>query len=218
MKADNHRRLIQPLLRARKSTGLVAARLALVSFLTGLVVALLFLAPPASAAQLLHVQTRVAAIAEPAGQFVGPHSSVLAVQGRERTPNYDQSATGSSVAADDGAGALARLDQDVGVNPSAPDALSLERQISLSDSQNEFLQGRIGDLQEQGATDFRVNQQQVDINGDRVGINRPDLQYTLNGQRFYEEFETGSLEAALEHGPRILANDPSGQFVPWFVR
>jgi RHS repeat-associated protein len=119
--------------------------------------------------------------------------------------------------AEDGAGAVARLPQDVAVDPSAPDALGLRRPISLSESQNEFLQGRIGDLQEQGATDFRVNQQQVDINGERVGINRPDLQYTLNGQRFYEEFETGSLEAALEHGPRILANDAFGEFVPWFV-
>ncbi len=50
-----------------------------------------------------------------------------------------------------------------------------------------------------------------------MGINRPDLQYTLNGQRVYEEFETGSLQAALEHEPRIMANDPFGQFIPWLV-
>lgn len=72
-------------------------------------------------------------------------------------------------------------------------------------------------MQELGATEIRVNQQQVNYNGIRVGINRPDLQYNLNGQRFYEEFETRSLEAALEHGPRILANDPLGQFIPWFM-
>ncbi len=65
---------------------------------------------------------------------------------------------------------------------------------------------------------MRVNQQQVDINGNRVGINRPDLQYTLNGERYYEEYETSSLRAAVEHGPRIMANDPSGQFIPNFAR
>jgi hypothetical protein len=54
-------------------------------------------------------------------------------------------------------------------------------------------------------------------NGVRVGINRPDLQYTLNGQRFYEEYETSSLSAAEEHGPRILANDPLGMFSPYHV-
>ncbi len=83
-----------------------ARRLAIVTLLTGLVVALLgCLAPMSSASTLLHPQTRVAAAEHPAGHLVGPHSSVLAVQGRERTPNYDQSATGSSVAAEDGTAA-----------------------------------------------------------------------------------------------------------------
>jgi hypothetical protein len=50
-----------------------------------------------------------------------------------------------------------------------------------------------------------------------VGINRPDLQYTLNGVRHYEEFETGSLAAAYEHLPRIMANDPLGVFQGWHV-
>jgi hypothetical protein len=78
-----------------------ARRLGLVTLLAGILVALLgFFAPPASAAQLLHPQTRVAAIAEPNGQLVGPSRSVAAVQGRERAPNYDQHATGSSVAAE----------------------------------------------------------------------------------------------------------------------
>ncbi len=62
-----------------------------------------------------------------------------------------------------------------------------------------------------------MNQQQVDINGVRVGINRPDLQYTLNGQRFYEEFETSSIGDAWAHMGRIMSSDPSGQFIPWFV-
>jgi len=83
-----------------------ARRLAIVTLLTGLVVALLgCLAPMSSASPLLHPQTRVAAAEHPAGHLVGPHSSVLAVQGRERAPIYDQDATGSSVAAEDGTAA-----------------------------------------------------------------------------------------------------------------
>jgi hypothetical protein len=70
----------------------------------------------------------------------------------------------------------------------AKGALPLDRPVGLSATQNEFAQSRIGSLQEQGATDFRVNQQQVDINGTRVGINRPDLQYTFNGQRYVDAY------------------------------
>ena len=82
-------------------------RLGLVAVVTGILVAILgFLAPSSSASPLLHPQTRVAAVAEPAGQVVGPHATVAAVQGRERAPNYDSSATGSSVAAEGGAAAI----------------------------------------------------------------------------------------------------------------
>ncbi|MFZ0226652.1 MAG: hypothetical protein WAL41_06860 [Mycobacterium sp.] len=96
-----------------------ARRLAIVTLLTGLVVALLgCLAPMSSASTLLHPQTRVAAAEHPAGHLVGPHSSVLAVQGRERTPNYDQSATGSSVAAE-GEGLLNLSAEDSWGNPSS---------------------------------------------------------------------------------------------------
>jgi hypothetical protein len=79
-------------------------RFGIVALVIGLLVAILgLLAPAASASPLSHPETRVAAIEHPAGQIVGPHSSVLAVQGRERAPNYDRSATGSSVAAEGGA-------------------------------------------------------------------------------------------------------------------
>jgi hypothetical protein len=85
-----------------------AKRLGLVTLLAGILVALLgFLTPPASAASVLHPHTRVAAIAEPNGQLVGPHADVLAVQGRERAPNYDSPATGSCLAAEGGANDLA---------------------------------------------------------------------------------------------------------------
>jgi hypothetical protein len=53
--------------------------------------------------------------------------------------------------------------------------------------------------------------------GSALEINRPDFQYTLRGQRFYEEFDTRSLAGAQAHGPRIMANDPYGQFMGAFV-
>jgi hypothetical protein len=61
-----------------------------------------------------------------------------------------------------------------------------------------------------GRDRLRVNQQQVNISGARVGINRPDLQYTLNGKRFYEELDRLSSWRGLEHQARTLANDPKG--------
>jgi RHS repeat-associated protein len=112
----------------------------------------------------------------------------------------------------------ARLPQDVAVaGRDAPPVKSLFRPISRSASQNQQLWQDVRVLVARRAGDIRVNQQQVDINGLRVGINRPDLQYTLNGQRFYVEYETQSYEDALLHGPRIMANDPLGGFIPRWV-
>ncbi|MHC5797061.1 hypothetical protein ACVXZ4_12960 [Lacisediminihabitans sp. FW035] len=61
-----------------------------------------------------------------------------------------------------------------------------------------------------GALDMRVDQQQIDINGVRVGVNRPDLQYTLNGVRHYEEFDTSVSGRGVGLRDRLLANDPAG--------
>ena len=96
------------------------------------------------------------------------------------------------------------------VNPTAPAPLPLNRPVGGSPTQNAFVQQRISNLQSQGAADFRVNQQQVDINGTRVGVNRPDLQYTHNGQRVYEEFDVPSSNRGPVHQSRILANDRTG--------
>jgi hypothetical protein len=90
--------------RPERTASGVAKRFGLLALIATVLVALLgFLAPTASASPTFHPQTRVAAIEQPTGQLVAPHSLVLAVQGRERAPNYDRSATGSSVAAEGGA-------------------------------------------------------------------------------------------------------------------
>jgi hypothetical protein len=79
-------------------------RLAVLTFLTALVVALIgFLEPVASASPVQHPQSRVAAIEHATTQLVGPHEIVLPGGSRSRAPNYDSPATGSSVAAEEGA-------------------------------------------------------------------------------------------------------------------
>jgi hypothetical protein len=71
---------------------------------TALVVAILgLLAPASSASPVIHPQTRVAAIEKLAGQLVGPSETIVPGGSRPRAPSYDQSATGSSVAAEGGA-------------------------------------------------------------------------------------------------------------------
>jgi hypothetical protein len=57
-----------------------------------------------------------------------------------------------------------------------------------------------------------VNQQQVTASGRRVGINRPDLQYTNRfGVRVYVEYERRTRRGIIRgkaHARRLRANDP----------
>ncbi|MFB6719398.1 RHS repeat-associated core domain-containing protein [Kribbella sp. NPDC056345] len=104
-----------------------------------------------------------------------------------------------------------RTARDKAVSPIAPAAKSLNRPIGNSPTQNAQLQNDIRALRARGATDMRVNQQQVNINGDRVGVNRPDLQYTLNGRRHYAEYDVPPPTRAPGHKQRIIANDPTAK-------
>jgi hypothetical protein len=102
------------------------------------------------------------------------------------------------------------LDEAVSGRP-APAPLKLTRPISKSPTQNARLQEDIAMLRAEGATNFRVNQWQTDINDQVIlGRNRPDLQFTLNGKRHYWEYDTSSSKRGPEHEVRIRANDPNG--------
>ena len=46
----------------------------------------------------------------------------------------------------------------------------------------------------------------------RVGINRRDLQYTLDGKRYYVEYEGMDNPRGAAHEQRIKANDPDAEF------
>ena len=104
-----------------------------------------------------------------------------------------------------------RLSQDINVSPTVPPVRSLSRPIGQSPTQNAALQADIAAARAQGATNFRVNQQQINVAGQRVGVNRPDLQYTnADGARVYVEYDTTSSIRGPGHRTRILANDPNG--------
>jgi YD repeat-containing protein len=108
-----------------------------------------------------------------------------------------------------------RLSQDINVDPTPPDPLAWEaRTVGLNANQNQMVIKDATDAYNQGATDIRINQQQVDANGVRVGVNRPDLQYTdANGNRIYIEYDTPTSPRAIPHQVRIQANDPTATVI-----
>lgn len=106
-----------------------------------------------------------------------------------------------------------RLPQDVNVNPEAPAPLPTTRPIGKSPTQNAAAQAQVREWQAKGYEDIRVDQQQVNAAGERVGVNRPDLQGTnpVTGQREYVEYETSQSDRGPGHEARTLANDPAGK-------
>jgi RHS repeat-associated protein len=102
---------------------------------------------------------------------------------------------------------LVRLPQDARIDPRPPKPLPTTRPVGKSTAQNRQCQADIA-AAGPGATDIRVNQQQVDANGNRVGINRPDLQYTdAAGKRHYVEYDTSTSGRGPGHRQRITDND-----------
>lgn len=105
--------------------------------------------------------------------------------------------------------AKARLSQDAKVWGSpAPAALGLNRPIGRTAVQNTRKDELVEQLTDRGYTEIRVNQQQVDAMGLRVGINRPDIQATApDGTREFWELDTNSSSRGPMHEARIVSND-----------
>jgi hypothetical protein len=58
------------------------------------------------------------------------------------------------------------------------------------------------------AADIRINKEQVNADGIRVGRNRPDLQFTLLGKiRIYIEYDSPSSGKGPARAARIFSND-----------
>lgn len=127
-----------------------------------------------------------------------------------------------------------RLSQDLAVagRPRPPANFNVQegtwaggkaRKISNDPTQQRLLQEELDRLTEidrlsRGRVDdVRVNQRQVDASGNYVGINRPDLQYTLDGKRYYVEWDKplcvdpSRTKRGMDHQARIMANDHSVQ-------
>jgi hypothetical protein len=107
-----------------------------------------------------------------------------------------------------------RLPQDAAVNPKVPKQLPQERPIGASPSQNAQLQVDVQFLKDHGATNIRVNQQQLThLNGKRVGVNRPDLQFDYKGHRYHVEYETPISGRGQGHQQRSTSNDPGAEII-----
>jgi hypothetical protein len=107
-----------------------------------------------------------------------------------------------------------RLPQDASAKPSVPKGLSPGRPIGPSPTQNAQLQVDIQYLERMGATNIRVNQQQLTYrDGQRAGINRPDLQFDYNGRRYHVEYETPTSGRGAGHQRRITSNDPGAEII-----
>jgi len=106
-----------------------------------------------------------------------------------------------------------RLPQDVKRQNNYPDPPSSNggsSPIGTNPNQKAALARDIQQARQDGATDIRSNQEQVNGEGVRVGQNRPDLQYTeRNGVRHYIEYDQDPASGAA-HKQRISANDPAG--------
>jgi pyruvate/2-oxoglutarate dehydrogenase complex dihydrolipoamide acyltransferase (E2) component len=109
-------------------------------------------------------------------------------------------------------------------HPNPPPANNGQGKIGTSAKQAAQLADDITWARALGATDIRVNQQQVNAAGVRVGLNRPDLQFTIelpfSGRkvRYYVEYDAPSgaaygSERGAAHAERILANDPAGKVI-----
>ena len=106
-----------------------------------------------------------------------------------------------------------RVPEDQAVDPEPPEAQETG-DIGQSPAQKAELQKDIQEAKALGARDIRVNQQQVNAQLERVGINRPDLQYTLpDGTRVYIEYDSPTSGRGPGHKSRILANDPGARVI-----
>lgn len=75
--------------------------------------------------------------------------------------------------------------------------------------------GRIDNMVEKLRNDpdvsnIRKNQAQADVNGNKVGNNRPDLQFDKNGKHTNVEWDH-SKKSSENHKKRVDANDPEAR-------
>ena len=81
---------------------------------------------------------------------------------------------------------------------------------------NMCIDNEIANLRQMRASNIRKNQQQVDINGNIVGTNRPDIQYDMHGVHHNIEFDT-SHKSSLAHQRINPSRDPNSRNTFWEI-
>ena len=85
---------------------------------------------------------------------------------------------------------------------------------------NAFIDDIVKDLKSDPTVDqssVRKNQEQVDFNGNKVGSNRPDLQYNdIFGNHYNIEVDTTD-NGRLNHSSVIPVNDPNARNTFWLI-
>ena len=156
-----------------------------------------------------HVSRPTAPAPEPAPT---PAAPAPALGSPAPSPGLVRALTGNNPTGPVAAGA--RLPQDVAVSPQVPGVKPLQRPVGSSPTQNAQLQVDIQYLRDMGARNIRVNQQQLTVdNGQRVGVNRPDLQFDYNGRRYHVEYETPMSGRGPGHQARLTSNDPDAEII-----
>jgi hypothetical protein len=81
------------------------------------------------------------------------------------------------------------------------------------DNHNDAINKEVNGLQQDSSVSgIRKNQQQVDVNGNKVGTNRPDIQYDQNGCHYCVEYDNSQANS-VKHGQVIQGNDPNTQVI-----
>ena len=119
-----------------------------------------------------------------------------------------------------GAKAVHAVEQGVGAGKAAGQAAEAAKGIKPNvgvapkhggTAHNDAIDQRVRALQsDTSVSNVRKNQQQVGVNGNRVGTNRPDLQYDQGGCHKCVEFDTVPRNST-KHGDVIRANDPKAK-------
>jgi hypothetical protein len=102
---------------------------------------------------------------------------------------------------------------DASVNPKLPELKLFDRPVARNAAQNAIKDQDLKVLRDVKVTEIRVDQQQLAIvkgKLTRVGINRPDVQFTFKGRRYYIEYDTANSTRGILHALRLMANDPNG--------
>lgn len=111
-----------------------------------------------------------------------------------------------------------RNPRDERVNPEPPPAMNPKgRTVGKSSIQNTMVHDDLANLRASGIpiNEVRINQQQVNAAGQRVGIGRPDSQMTIlqgslsGGRRLYIEYDRSSSNRGWLHQARLLSNEPN---------